>query len=141
MYASFQIFCILERISLFVQEHDQELESLEESSDHLVGDVIEEAIVIEPSPSRLKPTSTTSSHKRLKRGYQFASHQEAVPAKLTVLDRSEDECDVIAKHIAMQLRQLPTSDMLQANVEIQQVLLKYRLANLNDHKKEKETFD
>jgi hypothetical protein len=42
----------------------------------------------------------------------------------------EDECDVIGRHIAMQLRELPIQDRIMANVDIQQVLMKYRLQNI-----------
>lgn len=42
---------------------------------------------------------------------------------------TEDECDVIGRHIAIQLRKLPAEDLLDANLEIQQVLAKYRKKN------------
>lgn len=88
-----------------------------------------------PSTSRLMPTPTLKTNKRPRRNYQLSGDQESVTS--ATLYSPEDECDVIAKHIGMQLRQLPTSDMLQANVEIQQVLLKYRLANFDKLKSEK----
>ena len=43
----------------------------------------------------------------------------------------EDECDVMGRHIAMQLRELPIQDRIMVNVDIQQVLMKYRLQNIN----------
>jgi hypothetical protein len=43
----------------------------------------------------------------------------------------EDECDVMGRHIAMQLRELPIQDRIMANVNNQQVLMKYRLQNIN----------
>lgn len=49
------------------------------------------------------------------------------------LEEEENECDIIGKHIAIQLKQLPLPDMLNANAEIQQVLTKYRLKNLYSH--------
>lgn len=40
--------------------------------------------------------------------------------------QQEDEYDVVGKHVAMQLRQLPLLDFLDAKDEIQQVLSRYR---------------
>lgn len=40
--------------------------------------------------------------------------------------RQEDEYDVVGKHVAIQLRQLPLLDFLDAKDEIQQVLSRYR---------------
>lgn len=42
--------------------------------------------------------------------------------------RQEDEYDVVGKHVAIQLRQLPLLDFLDAKDEIQQVLSRYRKA-------------
>jgi len=39
---------------------------------------------------------------------------------------SEDECDIIGKHVAMQLRQLQPIDMIDAKDEIQAILSRYR---------------
>lgn len=39
---------------------------------------------------------------------------------------SEDECDVIGRHVAMQLRQLQPIDMIDATDEIQAILSRYR---------------
>ncbi|XP_056644347.1 uncharacterized protein LOC130450156 [Diorhabda sublineata] len=50
------------------------------------------------------------------------------------LEEKENECDIIGKHITVQLKQLSVPDMLNANAEMQQVLTKYRLKNLyNPH--------
>jgi hypothetical protein len=43
----------------------------------------------------------------------------------------EDECDVMGRHVAMQLRELPIQDRIMANVDIQQVLMQYRLQYIN----------
>lgn len=42
---------------------------------------------------------------------------------------TEDECDVIGRHIAIQLRKLPAEDLMNANLEIQHILAKYRKIN------------
>lgn len=39
---------------------------------------------------------------------------------------SEDECDVIGRHVALQLRQLPPIDRIDATDEIQAILSRYR---------------
>lgn len=42
----------------------------------------------------------------------------------------DDECSLMGKNVAEQLRKLPIAEMLHANLEIQQVLMKYRLSNM-----------
>lgn len=42
----------------------------------------------------------------------------------------DDECDVMGKHIAIQLRQLPVDERIRANFEIQRVLMDFRLRNI-----------
>lgn len=42
----------------------------------------------------------------------------------------DDECDVIGKHIAIQLRQLPVDERIRANFEIQRVIMDFRLRNI-----------
>ncbi|XP_050548072.1 uncharacterized protein LOC126909682, partial [Daktulosphaira vitifoliae] len=44
----------------------------------------------------------------------------------------DDECDVMGKHIAIQLRELPPYDRVLANFELQKVLLNYRLKNMRE---------
>lgn len=46
--------------------------------------------------------------------------------------QKENECDIIGKHIAIQLKELLMPDMIQANTEMQQILMKYRLKNLDN---------
>lgn len=110
-----------------------------------MGEVIEEAIVETTPTSPSENVSSTPSltfRKRRKRNQHQATTtvHELSPVQFMPAT-PEDECDVIARHIGMQLRQLSTSDMLQANVEIQQVLLKYRLANLDRIQTESQTSD
>lgn len=42
----------------------------------------------------------------------------------------EDDCDVMGKHIAIQLRELPPYDRVLANFDLQKVLMDYRLRNM-----------
>jgi len=42
----------------------------------------------------------------------------------------DDECDVMGKHIAIQLRELPSYDRVLANFDLQKVLMNYRLKNM-----------
>lgn len=42
----------------------------------------------------------------------------------------EDECDVMGKHIAIQLRELPPYDRVLANFDLQKVLMDYLLRNM-----------
>lgn len=42
----------------------------------------------------------------------------------------EDECDIMGKHIAFQLRELPIHDRVRANFEIQKILTDFRLKNI-----------
>lgn len=43
---------------------------------------------------------------------------------------TEDECELMGKHIAFQLRQLPTDERVRANFEIQKILMDFRLRNI-----------
>lgn len=43
----------------------------------------------------------------------------------------EDECEIMGKHIAIQLRQLPAYDRVRANFEIQKILMEFRLRNIS----------
>lgn len=42
----------------------------------------------------------------------------------------DDECDVMGKHIAIQLRELPSYDRVLANFDLQKILMDYRLRNM-----------
>lgn len=43
----------------------------------------------------------------------------------------EDECDIMGKHIAFQLRELTEYDRVLAHYDIQKILMNYRLKNMN----------
>jgi len=43
----------------------------------------------------------------------------------------EDECDIIGKHLAFQLRELSEYDRVLAHYDIQKILMNYRLKNMN----------
>lgn len=76
--------------------------------------------------SRLQHKSAAVKKERSKQNKTLSSPHPLCP---TVTLTIEDECDVIAKHVAIQLRKLPAEDLIDANLEIQQVLAKYRKRN------------
>lgn len=43
----------------------------------------------------------------------------------------EDECDIMGKHMAIQLRELTEYDRVLAHYDIQKILINYRLKNMN----------
>jgi hypothetical protein len=55
---------------------------------------------------------------------------EKINTHPTTSSVTEDECELMGKHIAFQLRQLPTDERVRANFEIQKILMDFRLRNI-----------
>jgi hypothetical protein len=119
-----------------VQRNDDEIEdgngddsdSLESESNYTLGSAVK--------VKKLEKASN-KSFKRPRMGTITEAVRELKDLNkiLSVPDQNvrkvEDECDVMGRHVAMQLRELPIQDRIRANVDIQQVLMKYRLQNIN----------
>lgn len=59
--------------------------------------------------------------------HELKNLNETMTTTTTIRD---DECDVMGKHIAIQLRKLPSYDRVLANFNLQKVLMDYRLRNM-----------
>jgi len=60
---------------------------------------------------------------------QFSNLNETITNTKTTSIR-DDECDVMGKHIAIQLRELPSYERVLANFDLQKVLMNNRLRNM-----------
>lgn len=80
------------------------------------------------TPSRLKNKGQKRKLEAITEAVQELKNLNETMNTPTV--NREDECDVMGKHIAIQLRELPPYDRVLANFDLQKVLMDYRLRNM-----------
>lgn len=113
--------------------HEQDDEDVPEDDSTNAREQLERTPVRDKSSLNIPPLSKNKGQKRRLDAITDAVHElknlnETMNTTKTAIQ--DDECDIMGKHIAIQLRELPSYDRVLANFELQKVLMNYRLKNM-----------
>jgi len=110
------------------------------TSNRLDEDTIElpdPELLLYQSPKRRKrnsqqPQNQRSQTLRRRFGATKKAERDLIDINNILPTPGDEECEIMAKSIALQLRELPVQDRLRANIDIQKILLEYRLKHIID---------